>query len=726
MKNVQLQKIKHEIPQKIKKASSLFLFLSNVLLAQSARIDSLKIVLEEKASLSDTEVFCTIHSLFEEYIFRGDSTQSLYYADLLIEQANKRKNLSQIKQGHYFKAYALYHVKKEQVQSKSIIDSLLAEAILTKDDLMLGLCYDFIHAPFNMKQPDSLYYYVEKAYHHLNKTNSPRIVIALTGLAYAEVLKDTRNGWQKSLKWGDMALEKARKMDNPIWLILALNRKFLIEFSLENYEATADLVMESIKLSKKHNYLPSLLESYLRIADLSAIKKDTTSTIKYAEEAYQLAQKEASKFNKGNSALILASHYNKFQIKTERCKELLTHGIKMGKEAEIIYLVILGHLFYGDYYAMQAQPTLAKEQYIKGITIGETEHFNNLKKRIQAKLSDLLVDETNDSLDIISFLEVDSIRDADLLLDKSWTGKVHLNKAKKNKDYEKALFWSEQLREIEKMEYEADLENTIKEKLLAQEVENKKNELNLQEALVKTTTFKNKLLSAASILASLFIGILWYLFQNKKRQHQIILTKNNEISKTNKIIVEKNNEISKTNKIIAEKNNEISKTNTTIAALNNDLKNKNGLLQKEVTDHIAFQNGREQQLKEIKKEIDKTVDKNSYDLVHWKIIQSKFNTLLQDQDDWVIFKRKIENLYPNFFTNLSLKHPGLSKREMTHCAYMLIGLSGKQVAQSLFVAPRTVETARYRIKKKIGLDKSMDLTEYVKGLNQVSEDTLVP
>lgn len=697
----------------LKKLKSLFffLFLSNVLLAQSARVDSLKTVLAEKASLSNTEVFATINYLLEEYIFRRDSIQSLYYADLLIEEASKRENPSQIKQGHYFKAYALYHIKQEKIQSKAIIDSLLSEAILAKDDLIMGLCYDFLRAPFNMKQPDSLYYYAEKAYYHLNKTNSPRIVIMLTGLAYAEVLKDTRNGWQKSLKWGNMGLEKARKTDNPIWLMLALRRKIFIEYSLKKFEITADLVIETINLSKKYNYLSTLQESYLTIADLSAIKKDTTSTIKYAEEAYQLAQKGNNKFDKGNSALILASHYSKFQIKTERCEELLAHGIKMGQEADIIYLVILSHLFYGDYYVKQDQPTLAKEQYIKGITIGETEHFYNLEKRIQAKLSDLLVDETNDSLDIVSFLEVDSIRDTDLLFHKSWTVKIYLNKAKKNKTYEMAFFWSEQLREIQKLEYEANLENTIKEKLLAQEVENQQKELVLQEALVKTTTFKNQLLSIASILATLFVGILWYLFQSKKRQHQIT--------------TEKNMEISKTNTIIAEKNIEISKTNTTIAALNAALQNKNGLLQKEVTDYIAFQSGRDQQLKEIKNEIDKTVNNNSHNLVNWKIIQSKFNTLLQDQDDWLTFKRKIENLYPDFFTHLALKHSDLSKREMTHCAYMLIGLSSKQVAESLFIAPKTVESARYRIKKKIGLDKSMDLTEYVKGFNQVSEEALV-
>ncbi len=708
------------------KSIILFLFLSNVLLAQSARVDSLKTILEEKASLSDTEVFCTINSLLEEYIFRGDSIQSLYYADLLIEEASKRKNPFQIKQGHYFKAYALCYVKQEQiVQSKATIDSLLSEAILAKDDLMMGLCYDFISDQYDdLSQPDSIYFYMEKAYYHLNKTNSPRIVNALWGLAYAEALKDTRNGWQKSLKWGDMALEKARKTNNPILLLKALKRKCAIEFSLENYKIIADLLLEAIDIAEKHNYVASLPECYLLLVDLSAIKKDTSNTIKYAEKAYNMAKKGDNKYDKSESALLLARFYDKFQIKTDRCEALFIEGIKMGQEASEKHLVIQGHLFYGQYYVKQEQPVLAKEQYIKGITVSETGRFHSMKLRVQAELSELLVDETNDSLDIMSFLEIDSISATDLLSNKSWTVKIHLNRAKKNKNFEKALFWSEQLREIQKLEYEANLETTIKEKLLAQEIENKKSELNLQETLVKTTTFKNKLLSAASILATLFIGILWYLFQNKKQQHRAITAKNIEISKTNRIIVEQNIEISKINTIISEKNDKISKTNTTIATLNEDLQNKNGLLQKEVTDHIAFQSGREQQLKEIKKEIDKTVDKNSHDLVHWKIIQSKFNTLLQDQDDWVIFKRKIENLYPDFFTHLALKHPDLSKREMTHCAYMLIGLSGKQVAQSLFVAPRTVETARYRIKKKIGLDKSMDLTEYVKGLNQI-EDTLV-
>ena len=91
IKNVPLQKKSMEYLKKLK-SLFFFLFLSNVLLAQSARIDSLKTVLEEKASLSDTEVFCSINYLLEEYLYRKDSIQSLYYADLLIKEASKKKD----------------------------------------------------------------------------------------------------------------------------------------------------------------------------------------------------------------------------------------------------------------------------------------------------------------------------------------------------------------------------------------------------------------------------------------------------------------------------------------------------------------------------------------------------------------------------------------------------------------------------------------------------------
>lgn len=47
--------------------------------------------------------------------------------------------------------------------------------------------------------------------------------------------------------------------------------------------------------------------------------------------------------------------------------------------------------------------------------------------------------------------------------------------------------------------------------------------------------------------------------------------------------------------------------------------------------------------------------------------------------------------------------PSLSKTDLRMCAYLRIGMSAKEIAQAMSVLPDTVNTSRYRIRKKLGL-----------------------
>ena len=102
---------------------------------------------------------------------------------------------------------------------------------------------------------------------------------------------------------------------------------------------------------------------------------------------------------------------------------------------------------------------------------------------------------------------------------------------------------------------------------------------------------------------------------------------------------------------------------------------------------------------------------NPVDLI---LIESKLGELQSKEDEhWISFKQKIEDSYPNFFSKLTLKHPELTEKDKFHCGFILIGLSVKRVAEISFVAQTTVNSARYRIKKKLGLTKTQNLKEYL-------------
>ena len=50
------------------------------------------------------------------------------------------------------------------------------------------------------------------------------------------------------------------------------------------------------------------------------------------------------------------------------------------------------------------------------------------------------------------------------------------------------------------------------------------------------------------------------------------------------------------------------------------------------------------------------------------------------------------------------------------CAYTIMELSTKEIAQLLNISVRGVETMRYRLKKKIIDDKNIDFGEFLKGM----------
>ena len=83
---------------------------------------------------------------------------------------------------------------------------------------------------------------------------------------------------------------------------------------------------------------------------------------------------------------------------------------------------------------------------------------------------------------------------------------------------------------------------------------------------------------------------------------------------------------------------------------------------------------------------------------------------------WLNFKLYFERVHPDFFDNLTTICPKLSTNELKHCAYIKMNMSQTEVAEMLFVERKTVEVSRYRIKKKLGLDKGTNLIEFIRGV----------
>ncbi|RBL88491.1 LuxR C-terminal-related transcriptional regulator [Chitinophaga flava] len=77
-------------------------------------------------------------------------------------------------------------------------------------------------------------------------------------------------------------------------------------------------------------------------------------------------------------------------------------------------------------------------------------------------------------------------------------------------------------------------------------------------------------------------------------------------------------------------------------------------------------------------------------------------------------RSEFENIHPEFFRKLQEKaNNTLTKLDLKHCSYISIGLSTKEIASHLGVAPKSILMSRYRIKQKLGLGKDEGLDTYL-------------
>jgi len=73
----------------------------------------------------------------------------------------------------------------------------------------------------------------------------------------------------------------------------------------------------------------------------------------------------------------------------------------------------------------------------------------------------------------------------------------------------------------------------------------------------------------------------------------------------------------------------------------------------------------------------------------------------------------IEQVYEELFKKLKESYPGLTPRELSLCAYLRMNISSKEIATLMNISARGVEISRYRIRKKLRLDRDANLTEFM-------------
>ena len=147
----------------------------------------------------------------------------------------------------------------------------------------------------------------------------------------------------------------------------------------------------------------------------------------------------------------------------------------------------------------------------------------------------------------------------------------------------------------------------------------------------------------------------------------------------------------------------IKKLNFINKNLKQDIENKN----KELASSTMSLIKKNEFLNQIKNELKNT--SNDENLV--SVIQI-INKNINNSDDWKMFEEAFNNADKDFFKKVKKTHPKLTSNDLRLCMYLRMNLSSKDIAPLLNISPRSIEIKRYRLRKKINLERNVNLNDY--------------
>ncbi len=253
------------------------------------------------------------------------------------------------------------------------------------------------------------------------------------------------------------------------------------------------------------------------------------------------------------------------------------------------------------------------------------------------------------------------------------TGKVSLafQSLKKEKELDEKFFdsRSQNNRPLLEIQDAFRLEKEAQRKLIQEQ------QLEQLQHEEKIFFLQRTMLIVILIFITLFTIVYFNYVRNKyKTEKQLIQKKQElEIQKANEIIELKNRELSTSTLKLIQKEEFIS-----------NLKEK------------ISQNGGEMSMQELKRTLNSISASN--------------------QQNWKEFEARFIEVNKEFYSCLKRKYPKLTQGDLKLCALIKLNFSSKDMAKLMGISVESVHTTRYRLRKKLGLKRGVNLAEFISNI----------
>ncbi|SMO40289.1 DNA-binding transcriptional regulator, CsgD family [Saccharicrinis carchari] len=142
---------------------------------------------------------------------------------------------------------------------------------------------------------------------------------------------------------------------------------------------------------------------------------------------------------------------------------------------------------------------------------------------------------------------------------------------------------------------------------------------------------------------------------------------------------------------------------------------------KELVNYTMLLSKKHELMTEIQKELKEinNIARNETIKTHLKKLFRRIETSLNDEQFLLLFETHFERVHENFFKSLKKVCPDLTQKELRLSALIKMELSNKEIANIQGISVRGIETARYRLRKKINISSDEHFASF---FNKISDN----
>ena len=94
-------------------------------------------------------------------------------------------------------------------------------------------------------------------------------------------------------------------------------------------------------------------------------------------------------------------------------------------------------------------------------------------------------------------------------------------------------------------------------------------------------------------------------------------------------------------------------------------------------------------------------------------LESNIDKYLTNEEDWKLFESNFNQVHETFLRKLKEEFPQLTPGDLKLAAYLKMNLASKEIAPLLNISLRSVENKRHRLRQKLQITSSTNLTEFL-------------